>query len=157
MDLIQRVRQIAEKLLADLEPIASRLSNVAEDQLYPAVAESLHHCLRNLEELHVWGPENRLPSSELWNAAAHLLERGWLQNRARTKPRGYAGDYEMLARIYENRRCDDPLGRLFDRYFQEEAAPRAVQNRMRMMADWIVELASGGRESARGEIGRAHV
>ena len=56
------------------------------------------------------------------------------------EPRGYAGDFEMLARIYENRLCEDPLGRLFDRYFQEEAAPRAVRHRMAMMTEWIVDL-----------------
>ena len=83
---------------------------------------------------------NRLPSSELWNVAGHLLARGWLLNQARSKPRGYAGDYEMLAAIYENRRCDDPFGRLLDRYFQEQAAPQAVRNRMRMMGEWIVEV-----------------
>jgi hypothetical protein len=64
-----------------------------------------------------------------------------MQNQARTKPRGYAGDYEMLSRMYEHRLCDDPLGKLFDRYFQEEAAPTAVRNRMAMMTEWIVELA----------------
>jgi hypothetical protein len=62
------------------------------------------------------------------------------------KPRGYAGDYEMLARIYENVLCDDPLGRLFDRYFQSQAAPQAVRNRMRLMADWMV----GGAAQANG-------
>ena len=76
----------------------------------------------------VWGPENRLPSSELWNAAGHLLSRGWLQNQARTKPRGYAGDHELLSRIYEWRLCDDPLGRLFDRYFQEQACRGCPQS-----------------------------
>jgi extracellular factor (EF) 3-hydroxypalmitic acid methyl ester biosynthesis protein len=47
----------------------------------------------------------------------------------------------MLARFYERRLCDDPLGRLFDRYFQDQPAPRAVENRMRMIADWIVAAA----------------
>jgi SAM-dependent methyltransferase len=90
--------------------------------------------------LNIWGPDNRLPSSEIWNAAGKWLCRGWLQNQARTKPRGYAGDHEMLARIYENWRCDDPLGQLFDRYFQAQAAPQAVRNRMRMMTEWISEM-----------------
>src|SRR3989442_509429 len=98
------------------------------------------------------GPKNRLPSSELWNVAGHLLQRGWLQNQARTKPRGYAGDYEMLARIYENRLCDDLLGRLFDEYFQAQAAPQAVRNRMAMIADWIVEAASANHGSLRVSI-----
>jgi extracellular factor (EF) 3-hydroxypalmitic acid methyl ester biosynthesis protein len=143
--VFDRTRAIAQELLAELSPL-ERLADGADDERYALVAGALRRCLRRLEELNLWGPDNRLPSSELWNVAGPLLSRGWLQNRARTKPRGYAGDYEMLARIYENRLCDDPLGRPFDRYFQEEAAPRAVRHRMQMMAAWIVAQASGGRQ-----------
>jgi extracellular factor (EF) 3-hydroxypalmitic acid methyl ester biosynthesis protein len=85
------------------------------------------------------GAENRFWSSELWKTVGSLMERGWLLTRARYKPRGYAGDHELLGRMYGNNLCDDPLGRHLDRYFQEDAAPIAVRNRMRMMADWIVQ------------------
>jgi extracellular factor (EF) 3-hydroxypalmitic acid methyl ester biosynthesis protein len=96
-------------------------------------------CLSDLNDVAIWGPANRAFSKEIWDIAGHLLARGWLEQRARDKPRGYAGDYELLAAVYENRSCDDPLGRLLDRYFQQHAAPRAVRHRMAMMADWIVE------------------
>jgi hypothetical protein len=140
---LARVREAAQQLLAMLEPNA-RIVDAGErsQDLYPQVAAAIDKCLATLAELELWGSENRLPSSELWNAAGHLLARGWLLNQARTKPRGYAGDYEMLARIYENRFCDDPLGRLLDRYFQAQAAPQAVRNRMEMMMEWIVEAAA---------------
>lgn len=147
----EHVRQAAWDLLAELTDAAQPRHDTADEEgRYRRVAEALDRCLNHLSQLALWGPANRLPSSELWNIAGHLLARGWLQNQARTKPRGYAGDYEMLARIYEFRLCDDPLGRLFDRYFQEQAAPRAVRNRMRLVGDWIVEravaLSSGGRQ-----------
>jgi len=138
-----QIREPAQQLLAKLEPIA-RAVDSGDNSLdwYPQVAAAIDECLEWLAKLDLWGPANRLPSSELWKAAGHLLTRGWLQNQARTKPRGYAGDYEMLAWIYEHRLCDDPLGRLFDRYFQAQAAPQAVRNRMAMMVDWIVEAAA---------------
>jgi extracellular factor (EF) 3-hydroxypalmitic acid methyl ester biosynthesis protein len=137
-----RVRHLAQHLLRQLEEIEPLSASESADRLYPRLAAALDECLAGLRSLKLDGPDNRLLSSELWNIAGHLLCHGWLQNQARTKPRGYAGDYEMLARIYENRLCDDPLGRLFDRYFQEQAAPKAVRNRMTMMADWIVQSAS---------------
>src|SRR4051794_23511242 len=141
--VLRKVREAAETLVVDLERVKQQLpAGGDDDQFYSSVAAALDRCLDSLGRLEVWGPENRLPSSELWNIAGHLLSRGWLQNRARTKPRGYAGDYETLARIYEQRLCDDPLGRLFDRYFQEQAAPQAVRNRMEMIADWIVAAAN---------------
>ncbi len=137
---LEIVRQAARELVAGLDGICARIaSGAGEDETYPALAAALDRCLAELSRLGLWGPDNRLPSSVLWNVAGHYLARGWMQYQARTKPRGYAGDYELLSRMYENRRCDDPLGRLFDRYFQNEAAPRAVRNRMRMMAEWIVE------------------
>jgi len=140
--VLHEVRQAAGALLRELQQIEGDLSSSQSgEMLYLSLAAALDRCMRRLAALEFWGPENRLPSSELWNVAGHLLSRGWLQNQARTKPRGYAGDYETLVRIYENRLCDDRLGRLFDRYFQEQAAPGAVRNRMEMIADWIVDAA----------------
>jgi extracellular factor (EF) 3-hydroxypalmitic acid methyl ester biosynthesis protein len=147
-DISHRVRQLAQDLLRDLEKIEQLAeASPPADGLYLRLAAVLDHCLTELKALNLWGLDNRLPSSELWNAAGQLLCRGWLQNQAHTKPRGYAGDYQMLARIYENRLCDDPLGRLFDRYFQLQAAPQAVRNRMSMMADWIVDAAGSVHDS----------
>lgn len=136
------VRQAAEELASRLRAVDSlSVTDENEQARFERVKAALDDCLARLHPLGLVGVDNRLPSSELWNVCGSLLTRGWLQNQARTKPRGYAGDYEMLARIYENRLCDDPLGKMFDRYFQEEAAPRAVRNRMAMMTEWIVEAA----------------
>jgi hypothetical protein len=137
------VRETAADLLARLRPLEAAIAQDAAaggtgDAFYVGVKETIDACVARLAGLGLTGPANQLPSSELWNAAGGLLARGWLQTQARTKPRGYAGDHEMLARIYENRLCSDPLGRQFDRYFQEEAAPQAVRNRMAMMCGWIV-------------------
>jgi hypothetical protein len=128
------VRQAAVKLRTALEACAA---NPGQE----AVSAALDECLGELSRLELWGPANRLASSELWNIAGPLLSHGWMQNRAREKPRGYAGDYELLSRMYLDQSCDDPLGRLFDRYFLTEAAPLAVRHRMQMMADWIVSVA----------------
>lgn len=104
-----------------------------------AITRALDSCLDSLNRLGLVGEGNRLPSSDLWNIAGHRLARGWLQHRACTKPRGYAGDHELLERIYHGRLTDDPLGACFDRYFQAAAAPQAVRNRMHLMTGWLVE------------------
>src|SRR5262245_14813883 len=137
-----RVRELARSLLEELQQVEREMGQSGQGQdLFPRVAANIDAWLEGLAELRLWGSENRLPSSELWNVAGHLLSRGWLLNQARSKPRGYAGDYEMLARIYENRLCGDPLGQMLDRYFQAQAAPQAVRNRMGMIVEWIVESA----------------
>jgi len=151
-----RVRQAAQRLLGKLDVIEASLGDeTAASGAETEVAAAFDQCLAELAELQLWGPDNRLPSSELWNAAGHLLCRGWLQNQARTKPRGYAGDYEMLARIYEHRLCDETLGRLFDVYFQAQAAPQAVRNRMAMISDWTVEAAGWDRSLRVAVVGSA--
>ncbi|MEK6774039.1 MAG: class I SAM-dependent methyltransferase [Bdellovibrionota bacterium] len=61
-------------------------------------------------------------------------------NRAFYKPRGYAGDYEMMNHLYRG----ELIGRtLFDqcmhKYFIEEPSGRAVKNRCDYMFDKIIE------------------
>jgi len=90
--------------------------------------------LNRLAATGCWGEANQLPSSVFWKTAGPVLEVGWLQNRARTKPLGYAGDYQILARMAEQICCDHPLGRLFDDHFLRLAAPRAVRERLHHVA-----------------------
>ena len=137
--VFEHVRQAAERLVAELSAAEAALSVQSEDASFATVAAALDECLAECSATGLWGPSNQLPSSVLWNTAGKLIARGWLIQRARTKPRGYAGDYELLSAMYENRLCDDALGRLLDRYFQGPAAPVAVRNRMGMMAEWSVE------------------
>jgi extracellular factor (EF) 3-hydroxypalmitic acid methyl ester biosynthesis protein len=136
--LLEATREIAHELTADLQPLQAHAPCWSDpEEHYPQVAAALDRCRDRLAAIGLVGEANRLPSSELWRIAGQILELGWLQNRARTKPRGYAGDFEMLARICDGWRCEDPLGRLFDRYFQSEAAPQAVRNRTQLMAELI--------------------
>lgn len=136
------VRRAAHELLAELNRLEPLTAAGHDDEaLYAQLVRALDTCLAHLRSTNLLGPANETPSSILWNIAGHHLRRGWLQWQARDKPRGYPGGHELLACFYERRLCVDPFGRLFDRYFQDQPAPRAVENRMRMMADWIVAAA----------------
>ena len=134
-DLVERVRVVATDLVARLEQ-AERLSDGWRNQLAADVLvdAALSEALVRLAETHCWGEANRVPSSELWRIAGPILEVGSLQRHARFKPHGYAGDHEMLARICEESCCEHPLGRIFDRYFLQQAAPAAVRARTRHTA-----------------------
>ena len=129
------VRAAAEQLVAALQQAEELTGAWADQPLTTALVDSaLSTCLSRLAQTRLWGEANRLPSGELWKIAGERLEVGVLQHAARFKPRGYAGDFEMLARICNDFRCDHPLGRAFDAFFQSQAAPQAVRARTEQTA-----------------------
>lgn len=133
----------AEGLVSDLMPVQSASDNWNRGEIaYPAIAAAMSRCLEQLQQTGLSGQANRGPSARLWNIAHSILEVGDLQLHARMKPRGYAGDFEMLAKIFLQSRCEHRLGRWFDQFFQAQAAPTAVRNRMQMVASDIVSAAA---------------
>jgi hypothetical protein len=128
--LLAAVRDAAERLARDLRRAESLTGGWADEKRTDALVDAaLSACLRRLAATGCWGEANRAPSGELWRIAGPLLEVGWLQHRARFKPLGYAGDFEMFERICRQTCCGHPLGRAFDRFFLAQAAPQAVRAR----------------------------
>jgi extracellular factor (EF) 3-hydroxypalmitic acid methyl ester biosynthesis protein len=133
-------RDAGERLLADLsraELLTDRWKNQELGLLL--VETGMNRCLTKLAETGWVGRENQLISSEFWRVAGNRLKCGMLQLRAREKPRGYAGDFETLQLFYDKSTCDDPLGKLFDRYFQRQTAVEAVRARIDLVAARIVD------------------
>ena len=133
--LRQRVREIARQLDEDLRQACDLTGGWSDAAQTDRLArEALQRALDQLSATGCWGDANRLPSGELWRIAGPWLEVGSLQLRARTKPRGYAGDFEMLQQICSHHVCSHPLGAAFDRFFQAQAAPQAVRSRTDLIA-----------------------
>lgn len=94
--------------------------------------------------------------SELHALKAEFRERTWpffrrgkLIRWAIDKPRGYAGDFEMLELIYDHRASNSSLGSLLDAYFMSMPGPRGVLVRHRFLAREIEKLLRARRpESA---------
>ena len=136
------VGEVAEQLNRDFQQAEELTDGWRDTDLtYRLVQTAMRECLDRLAETGCWGEANRLPSSVLWQTAKHWLEVGSLQLRARTKPRGYAGDFQMLGKICSGYLCDHPLGNAFDRFFQSQIAPQAVRNRTALIAEAIVRFA----------------
>ena len=139
----QQLLQIAcaagEQLVADLDRARQLTAQWADKKLAEMLVDAaISASLHRLAATGCWGEANRLPSQEFWRIAGPLLESGVLQCHARLKPRGYAGDYQMLRWIGTDYCCDHPLGWAFDRYFQRQAAPQAVRYRTQQIAVSLV-------------------
>lgn len=138
-ELADLARAIGDELAGELER-ACRLSSQWTDETagFALLQTAMDRCLNRLAQTGCWGRANQQPSNAFWAATGSVLSLGSLQDRARNKPRGYAGDYEMFVQFYEGYCVDHPLGRLFDRYFQSQAAVEAVRSRTSQIAAAIV-------------------
>lgn len=65
----------------------------------------------------------------LRQAFGDAMSAGTLQGFVCVKPHGYAGDFEIIDRIYRQHVSTDPKLTRWDRYFHTHAGPKAVRNR----------------------------
>lgn len=129
-ELTNYVRAVAQQLVDALKSAQQLTNDWSNEPLTDALVEAyVSDCVYRLSLTNLWGRDNQVPSGELWQIAGEFLEKGALQHQARFKPRGYAGDYQMLTRLCQRDCCADPLGRSFDRFFQTQAAVHAVRAR----------------------------
>jgi SAM-dependent methyltransferase len=147
-DITEFASIVAAELVESLRPLADE-PNHAAPHFTEAVTDALQRAFAKLATTSCWGPANRLPSSALWSVAGDILSRGFLQNHARTKPRGYAGDFQMLEDVCQNRHWGTGLAWAFDDYFQRQAAPRAVRNRADVVAERLIAFANNTDRAVR--------
>lgn len=67
--------------------------------------------------------------AEILAAFGDALSPSTMQGFALTKPHGYAGDFEIIDRMYQTHVSPDPRLANWDRFFHQHAAPKAVRNR----------------------------
>ena len=67
--------------------------------------------------------------AELLEAFGAAMSPLTMQGFALSKPHGYAGDFEIIDRIYQHHISADPVLANWDRLFHRQAAPNAVRNR----------------------------
>lgn len=63
-----------------------------------------------------------------------------IQGYGLRKPMGYAGDYLIIDKIYTHEQSDHPVYGSWDKFFHEQAAPKAVRNRKTYFKNQIFPL-----------------
>lgn len=64
-----------------------------------------------------------------------------IQGYGLRKPYGYAGDFLMIDKIYTYHMSSNPKMRIWDEYFHQKEAPKAVRNRKAYFKSWISQKA----------------
>ena len=146
-DLDRRV-----SILIDLVAVADR------ETRGPRVAIALAECvLRAFDELvHAFDAHVRANPSDaarlgakVQTALLPLMRRAENGYRWYAKPRGYAGDYLTIARMYDDvARGEGPVAELLDRCFLRLPAVLAVQNRRALITDELRTTIRNSRDTA---------
>jgi len=76
---------------------------------------------------------------------APWFDRSRLMHRAKTKPRGYPGDYKLLAAMYDELPISLGIGGYVDLYLLRSVLARAVRARMAALRSFLAEEASRRR------------
>lgn len=74
---------------------------------------------------------------------AEWFDRSWIAHRARSKPSGFAGDYEMLIKLYEEATPALGLGGYLDLCILDLPLARAVRARMKAAREFLTKEMSG--------------
>lgn len=84
----------------------------------------------HLNELVINGDLSKTEIDQIRNTFGRAyLSQNTIQGLMYTKPHGYAGDFEIIEKLYAEWVSDDPLLRKFDLFCQAQAAPKSVRNR----------------------------
>jgi extracellular factor (EF) 3-hydroxypalmitic acid methyl ester biosynthesis protein len=76
------------------------------------------------------------------------ISKSYFMNRARTWPRGYAGDFETIEGVYRNIPLSEGVGYYLDRYFLATELPSAVRHRKDFLRS-LLDREMRGRQAAK--------
>ncbi len=80
---------------------------------------------------------------------SHWFDRSWIAHRARTKPSGFAGDYEMLIKLYEKATPARGLGGYLDLCILDLPLARAVRARLEAAREFLISEVHRRRNNVR--------
>ncbi len=114
------------------EAIAQTISQYLEQKL-PDYARGIGSTISNLNDELI-----KSCYEFLRYQVGHIFYKSTYGNRAYTKPRGYAGDYEMMNNVYYNDlRGTTLFAKCIQRFFTDSSAGKAVRNRADYLANKI--------------------
>jgi len=136
--------------VADLTRSLTRLESAMDPQAEPTQPELLAQLIAAIDRcelacgelartLEADTPLLRQTQARFRNVIEPWFSLSWYMRHALAKPRGYAGDYQMLTAIYEGRTKSQGLGGYIDAYFLQTELGQAIKNRLLMARQFLVD------------------
>lgn len=132
---VARLNKAIEEFITRLKYIERRSTDTcaSQDELLIFTTKAITAMTDACEEFERSGQFDRIAiehaQADFRERTAGFFLQSYFMNRARTWPRGYAGDYETLEGIYRNIPKSIGLGYHLDRYFLATTLPSAVRDR----------------------------
>jgi extracellular factor (EF) 3-hydroxypalmitic acid methyl ester biosynthesis protein len=109
----------------------------------PDQYQEVHRWLEATEAVVNQGGLSRTAVHALWREVGAEFLHDTMQGFATRKPYGYAGDFEIIDRIYTQWVSSNPKFIRWDHFFHAQSAPRAVRNRKAFFQSKMVEVIGG--------------
>lgn len=107
---------------------------------YSKFTHWLDETLTRLED----GRYSAIDLEHIRQAFGEALSLETIQGFGLAKPHGYSGDYEMIDKLYQMHKTDDPHLRNWDEYLHAQSAPIAVRNRKNYFQSILKALEKSG-------------
>ena len=147
-------RSVAAFMKTDVEPFCDRLAELAAeidptalpirgDRFHREVEEAFRISqigCRQFENAHRDDSVVILETQERFRQATDTwLSQSWIAHRARNKPSGFPGDYEMLVKLYDEQTPARGLGGYLDLCILDLPLARAVRARMKWARQFLLD------------------
>lgn len=128
-DVGELTSQLAE-LEMKVEPLAYPENEEHLQALEEIVVQGLDACRELDESIGDDAELRKITQTRFREATAPWCNQSWIINRARTKPRGFPGDYQMLLAIYDGVPIARGFGGYLDRLCLKMTLGQAVESRL---------------------------
>ncbi len=129
--------------LAELDARIGPDAQATKDDCLSRFTEAIHRALRACRRVESLLGEDReqikAAQERFREEIAPWFDRSWLMHRAKTKPRGYPGDYRLLAAMYDNQPKSRGIGGYVDLYLLNSTLARAVRGRLAAARQFLAE------------------